>query len=73
MSEAMDLAREAARQGEVPVGAVVVKNDEIVGTGFNRNIELNDPSAHAEILAMREAGPPSSLARSTSCSRVMKK
>ncbi len=56
MSEAMNLAREAARQGEVPVGAVVVKNDEIVGTGFNRNIELNDPSAHAEILAMREAG-----------------
>ncbi len=56
MSEAMDLAREAARQGEVPVGAVVVKNDEIVGTGFNRNIKLNDPSAHAEILAMREAG-----------------
>ncbi len=56
MSQAMNLAREAARRGEVPVGAVVVKNDEVIGTGFNHNIEMNDPSAHAEILAMREAG-----------------
>jgi len=68
MSHAMDLAREAARHGEVPVGAVVVKNEEIIGTGFNRNIEMNDPSAHAEILAMREAGRTLGNHRLVGCS-----
>ena len=68
MSQAMELAREAAGHGEVPVGAVVVKNDEIIGAGFNRNIEMNDPSAHAEILAMREAGRTLGNHRLVGCS-----
>jgi tRNA(adenine34) deaminase len=55
MLEALELAREAARAGEVPVGAVVVLNGEIIGRGRNAPVELNDPSAHAEILALREA------------------
>jgi len=56
MSEALRLARRAAAEGEVPIGAVVVRDNEIVGRGWNRNIGLNDPSAHAEIIALREAG-----------------
>jgi len=56
MSEALRLARRAAEEGEVPIGAVVVRDGEIVGRGWNRNIGLNDPSAHAEIMALREAG-----------------
>ena len=56
MSEALLLAKRARAEGEVPIGAVVVKGDKILGRGWNRNINLHDPSAHAEILAMREAG-----------------
>ena len=56
MKEALILARRAEAEGEVPVGAVIVHQDEIVGSGWNRNLGLNDPSAHAEIQAMREAG-----------------
>ena len=56
MADAMQLARQAAGEGEVPVGAVVVHEGEIIGRGWNRNIGLHDPSAHAEIIAMREAG-----------------
>ena len=55
MREALHLAREAGRLGEVPVGAVVLVGDEIVGRAFNRPIGLNDPTAHAEMLALREA------------------
>lgn len=55
MREALRLAREAEVAGEVPVGAVVVMGDEIVGRGFNRPIGLHDPTAHAEMLALREA------------------
>ncbi|MGD0579508.1 MAG: tRNA adenosine(34) deaminase TadA [Bryobacteraceae bacterium] len=55
MREALRLAREAEVAGEVPVGAVVVVGEEIVGRGFNRPIGLNDPTAHAEMLALREA------------------
>lgn len=55
MRLAMALAEEAASQGEVPVGAVVVKNGEVIGRGRNAPISLNDPTAHAEIQAMREA------------------
>jgi len=55
MREALRLAREAAASGEVPVGAVVVSGGEIVGRGSNSPIERNDPTAHAEILALREA------------------
>ena len=55
MREALLLAREAAAQGEVPVGAVAVAGGEIVGRGSNAPIARNDPTAHAEILALREA------------------
>lgn len=55
MRQALALADEAARAGEVPVGAVVVKDGLVVGRGFNRPITSRDPSAHAEIVAMREA------------------
>ena len=55
MREALELAGEAARHGEVPVGAVVVKDGAILGRGFNRPIGAADPTAHAEIVALREA------------------
>ena len=56
MLRALDLAHRAGEEGEVPVGAVIVKEGQLVGEGWNRTISLHDPSAHAEILAMREAG-----------------
>ena len=56
MEEALRAAQRALESGEVPVGAVVVCNGKIVARGWNRNIEDHDPSAHAEILALREAG-----------------
>lgn len=56
MRAALDLAGEAGRAGEVPVGAVVVLDGEIVGRGFNRPISTHDPTAHAEIVALRDAG-----------------
>ena len=55
MREALALAREAAENGEAPVGAVVVAGGEIVGRGRNSPIGDIDPTAHAEILALREA------------------
>jgi tRNA(adenine34) deaminase len=55
MRVALDLAAEAARVGEVPVGAVLVQGDAIVGRGFNAPIGNHDPSAHAEMTALREA------------------
>ena len=55
MREALRLAREAAASGEVPAGAVVEVGGEIVGRGWNSPIQRNDPTAHAEILAIREA------------------
>jgi tRNA(adenine34) deaminase len=56
MREALALARQAEANGEVPVGAVVVIEGEIIGRGFNSPISKSDPAAHAEILALREAG-----------------
>lgn len=56
MQHALLLARRAAQAGEVPVGAVVVFNDQVIGEGWNRPIGTNDPCAHAEILALRDAG-----------------
>ena len=56
MEEALRCAQRALEAGEVPVGAVVVRNGQIVGRGWNRNITGSDPTAHAEILALREAG-----------------
>lgn len=55
MAMALTLAREAENAGEVPVGAVVVWEDRIVGRGRNSQVERDDPTAHAEILAIREA------------------
>lgn len=55
MEEALALARSAAEAGEVPVGAIVVKDRQIIGRGANRPIGSHDPTAHAEIIAMREA------------------
>ncbi len=56
MQQALSLAHKAGQEGEVPVGAVLVRRGELVGQGWNRNIALNDPSAHAEIMALRDAG-----------------
>jgi tRNA(adenine34) deaminase len=55
MRVALDLARQAAQAGEVPVGAVVVKDGQIIGRGYNAPISRHDPSAHAEIAALRDA------------------
>ena len=55
MREALGLAQQAWQAGEVPVGAVVVVSDEVVGRGFNQPIGSSDPTAHAEIVALREA------------------
>jgi tRNA(adenine34) deaminase len=55
MRTALECARKAADAGEVPVGAVVVLDDHIIGEGFNQPISSNDPTAHAEILALRAA------------------
>lgn len=52
---ALEEARQAAQAGEVPVGAVVVLGDEVIGRGSNRGITENDPTAHAEIVALRAA------------------
>lgn len=67
MAEALTLARQAADANEVPVGAVIVKDGQVVGRGWNRNISLHDPSAHAEIMAMREAGEALSNHRLPGC------
>ena len=55
MRRALELAKQAQAEGEVPIGALVVLEDEIVGEGWNRPIASADPTAHAEILAMRAA------------------
>ncbi len=55
MQRALELARFARGQGEVPVGAVVVLENKIIGEGYNQPIARHDPTAHAEIIALREA------------------
>ena len=67
MEEALVLARSAAEAGEVPVGAIVVKDGEIIGRGANRPIGSHDPTAHAEIIAMREAAAFLGYDRLTGC------
>lgn len=56
MQRALQLAEQAQALGEVPVGAVLVQQGEIIGEGFNQVIHLHDPSAHAEVMAIRAAG-----------------
>jgi len=56
MDLALELAQEAEHSGEVPVGAVIVQNGRIIGRGKNEVIARSDPTAHAEILALRDAG-----------------
>ena len=55
MREALKLAQQAEALGEVPVGALVVKDGEVIGQGYNQPISSHDPSAHAEIVALRDA------------------
>jgi tRNA(adenine34) deaminase len=55
MQQAIALAREAEAAGEVPVGAVIVRDGRVIGRGRNSPLQTNDPTAHAEILALREA------------------
>jgi tRNA(adenine34) deaminase len=67
MQEALRAAQRALDMGEVPVGAVVVHEGKIVGRGFNRNLADSDPAAHAEIVALREAGSALGNHRLTNC------
>ena len=55
MEEALIEAKKALKKGEVPVGAVVVLEENIIGRGYNQSITKNDPTAHAEIMALRDA------------------
>jgi len=66
MERALALASHAESVGEVPIGAVVVLDNEIIGEGYNQTITLNDPTAHAEIVALRQA------AKSVANHRVVK-
>jgi tRNA(adenine34) deaminase len=67
MLAALDQARKAQAAGEVPVGAIVVKDGEIIGVGFNAPIGRHDPTGHAEILALRDAANRLSNYRLPSC------
>jgi len=67
MQVALELAAQAAAAGEVPVGAVVVRNGMIIGRGYNQPIAGADPTAHAEIMAMRAASQTLGNYRLTEC------
>jgi len=67
MREALMLARAAEALGEVPVGAVVVQDGIVIGRGFNRPISAHDPTAHAEVVAMRDAAIRIGNYRLTGC------
>ena len=67
MEEALRCAQRALEAGEVPVGAVVVCGDRVVGRGWNCNIADSDPTAHAEIIALRQAGAAVGNHRLTEC------
>ena len=67
MQQALVLAQHAQQQGEVPVGAVLVRDGVVIGKGWNRNIGLHDPAAHAEIMALRAAGLASANHRLPGC------
>ena len=55
MKKAWNLARKAEAIGEVPIGSIIVKDDAVIGKGFNQRESRNDPSAHAEMIAIRQA------------------
>lgn len=67
MRHALELARQGGAAGEVPVGAVVVREGTIIGRGFNAPISRHDPSAHAEIVALRDAAERSGNYRLPGC------
>ena len=67
MSAALEEAAKAEQLGEVPIGAVIVKNGTIISRGFNRNLTDFDPSAHAEIVALRAAGATLGNHRMSDC------
>lgn len=68
MEKALELAREAASRGEIPVGALVVDKDgKIIGEGFNRREELQSPTAHAEVLAIEQAAKTLKNRRLSGC------
>jgi tRNA(adenine34) deaminase len=67
MREALALARQAADAGEVPIGAVVVKEGAVIGRGYNRPISMRDPTAHAEVIALRGAAERLGNYRLTGC------
>jgi len=56
MEQALVYAKQAEQLDEIPVGAIIVKNNQLISAGYNRSITDNDPSAHAEMIAVREAG-----------------
>lgn len=68
---ALKLAEKASNQDEVPVGAVIIKNDEIIGSGFNRREQDQNPVAHAEILAIQEAAQTLGSWRLVDCTLVV--
>lgn len=67
MREALSLARQAEQRGEVPVGALIVRDGTVIGRGWNQNITCHDPSAHAEIVALRQAGQAAENHRLPGC------
>jgi tRNA(adenine34) deaminase len=67
MELALEEAKQAAERGEVPIGAVIVKDGKVISSAGNRTIELGDVTAHAEILAIREAGTILGNERLTDC------
>jgi tRNA(adenine34) deaminase len=71
MQMALELARRAAELGEVPVGALVIKDGEVLGQGHNRNLLDNDPTAHAEMVALRQAAARFGNHRLVGCEMVV--
>ena len=68
MQQALECAKKAGQKDEVPVGAVIVKDNKIIAKGYNKNITLQDTTAHAEIVALRKACKKLSNYRLTDCS-----
>lgn len=67
ITQALDLARSAEREGDVPVGALVVCDEDVIGAGSNRTVRDSDPTAHAELIAIRQAARALGSWRLTGC------